>query len=480
MDKRAAYAYNRAYDMITARRGGHREDTEMNRVKGKEIGQRRRTGFCRVSAALLASAVLLAGCAQPAKEQPVPEMTEAPAALTPSPEPIPTPTPEPSPTPVPETDETRYQAAQELYDAGDFDAALDAFLALGDYEDSAERAFETKLARFRALCEQGQGYEAATACYALYLESGDQRAWDCCFELWGLVAPRETVSAGVNYTVGVRSDGTVVATGRNKVGQCNVQGWREVAAVSAGGWHPLALRFDGTVVAAGSDYFGQCRVGDWTDIVSISGGSSHSVGLRADGTAVAVGFDRFGQCQVSGWTDLIAVAAGCTHTVGLRRDGSVVAVGANDYGQCDVEGWTDIVMISASELNTVGLRADGTVVAAGSTEFGQCEVGEWKDIVAVSTYANSVRAGDEAIYFAHTVGLRADGTAVVTGSNLYGQSLVTEWTDLVSISAGGYHTAALRADGTAVATEITDPRGNGGQCDVGGWHDLALPPRDGQ
>ena len=447
----------------------------MNSVKDKGIGRQRSTGIRRMFAAILAAAVLLGGCAQSLEEKPVPEMTEAPAELTPSPEPIPTPTPEPSPTPVAETDETRYQAAQELYEAGDYEAALEIFSALGGYDDSEERAFETKLARFRAMCGQGQGYEAATGCYALYLESGDPRAWDCCFELWGLVAPRETVSAGVNYTVGVVNDGTVVATGRNKVGQCNVQGWREVAAVSAGGWHPLALRFDGTVLATGSDYFGQCRVGAWTDIVSISGGSSHSVGLRADGTAVAVGFDRFGQCEVGDWTELIAVAAGCTHTVGLHADGTVVAVGANDYGQCDVDDWTDIVMISASELNTVGLRADGTVVAAGSTEFGQCEVGGWTDIAAVSTYANSVKAGDQLIYFAHTVGLRSDGTPVVTGSNPYGQSLVTDWTDLVSISAGGYHTAALRSDGTAVATEVTDPRGNGGQCNVGGWHDLRLP-----
>jgi flagellar biosynthesis GTPase FlhF len=39
---------------------------------------------------------------------------------------------------------------------------------------------------------------------------------------------KEIVSIAVSsyYTVGLRSDGTVVATGYNKDGQCNVEGWK--------------------------------------------------------------------------------------------------------------------------------------------------------------------------------------------------------------------------------------------------------------
>ena len=35
------------------------------------------------------------------------------------------------------------------------------------------------------------------------------------------------------YTVGLRSDGTVVATGANSYGQCDVQNWRNIIAISA-------------------------------------------------------------------------------------------------------------------------------------------------------------------------------------------------------------------------------------------------------
>ena len=379
----------------------------------------------------------------------------------------------PEPTPFVETDEMRYEKALALLDAGSFDEALAAFEALGSYEDSEERCFETKLLRADALCEAGRGFEAATEVYQLYLDTGDPRAWDRCFALWERVTQRETVSAGVNYTVGVCNDGSVLATGRNKVGQCMVHDWENVAAVSAGGWHPLGLRFDGTVVATGSNYYGQLNVDEWTDIVAVSSGSSHSIGLRADGTALATGYNRFGQCELSGWSNLVAVAAGNTHSVGLRADGTVVAVGENENGQCDVDGWTNVIAISASELNTVALRADGTVLAAGDNNYNQCKVSEWTDIVAVSTYANAV--DEHTVFFAHTLGLRADGTVVATGSNRYGQSLVTGWDHMISVSAGGYHSAGLRDDGSAVATEVTDIRGNGGQCNVEDWTDLRIP-----
>ena len=433
---------------------------------------------------LVLAFVLLKGPLKPVKPMP----TAEPVAETPAPTPAPTPEPIPE-----ETDETRYQAALALLEEGRYDEAAEAFAALEGYADSADRLLEVKDRQAGALLEAGDCeaaaaiwlelggkerlYQAALDSYARYCGSGDAEDWVRCFALWGLIAPRETVSAGVNYTVGVRADGTAIATGRNKVGQLEVRGWTELAAVSAGGWHPLGLRTDGTVVSVGSDFYGQTQVSGWTDIVSISGGSSHSVGLKADGTAVAVGYNQFGQCDLGDWTELVAVAAGQAHTVGLRLDGTVVCAGANNYGQCDVQGWTDIVAVSASEMNTVGLRADGTVVAAGDNRSGQCDVQGWTDIVAVSTYANSVGLDDSTrVYFAHTLGLRADGTVVAVGSNRYGQIGVEGWTDMLTISGGGYHSAGLRADGVAVATVITDVRGDGGMSNVGDWPAMLLPP----
>ena len=270
----------------------------------------------------------------------------------------------------------------------------------------------------------------------------------------------QTISASYNTTVGVKTDGTVVAVGNNDDRQCNVDYWTDIVAASAGVCHTVGLRSDGTVVAAGGNVAGQCDVEGWTDIVAVSAGDWYTVGLKYDGTVVAAGGNGSGQCDVEGWTDIVAVSAGDYYTVGLKSDGTVVAVGDNHYGQCNVEDWTDIVAVSAGVIHTVGLKSDGTVVVAGSHGHGMDDVEDWTDIVAVS-------AGNW-----HTVGLKSDGTVVATSDSDdygdYGQRDVEEWTDIVAISAGNWHTVGLKSDGTVVATGYNDD----GQCNVGDWTNI--------
>ena len=272
-----------------------------------------------------------------------------------------------------------------------------------------------------------------------------------------------TLAAGGFHTVGIRSDGTVVATGNDDYGQRNIYSWSNIVAVAAGDNHTVGLHSDGTVVATGSNKYGQCDVNSWTDIVAVAAGVNHTVGLRSDGTVVATGNNDGGQCDVTNWTDIVAVAAGGWHTVGLCSDGTVVATGRNDIDLCDVNSRTDIVAVAAGFSHTVGLRSDGTVVAIGFNGKGQCNVDSWTDIVAVAARSN------------HTVGLRSDGTVVATGSNEYGQCDVNSWTGIVAVAAGSSHTVGLRSDGIVVAAGLN----NEGQCKVSGWNwkDIRLPQK---
>ena len=281
------------------------------------------------------------------------------------------------------------------------------------------------------------------------------------------------ISAGDHYTVGLKTDGTVVATqykgaSRYYGGECEVLGWKGIVAISAGDSHTVGLKADGTVCATqytgdSEDYDGQCEVSDWKDIVAISAGDSHTVGLKADGTVCATQYtgdfeDYDGQCEVSDWKDIVAISAGDGHTVGLKSDGTVVAVGRNKNGQCNVSSWKDIVAISAGNSLTVGLKADGTVVKAQyADEDGECEVPGWKDIVSIS-------AG-----YTHIVGLKADGTVVArqyVPLNDYGQCDVSEWHDIIAVSAGDIHTIGLKSDGTVVVVGDNTV----GQCDVSNWN----------
>ena len=144
-------------------------------------------------------------------------------------------------------------------------------------------------------------------------------------ELWAKAGVRQTVSAGDRYTVALRTNGSVVATGENGSGQCDVSGWTDIVSVSAGDNHTVGLKADGTVVAVGYPAQGQCSVSDWTDIVSVSAGTDCTVGLKVDGTVVSTCGTSYLGKELAKWTDIIAISAGYEHVVGIKADGTVVA-----------------------------------------------------------------------------------------------------------------------------------------------------------
>ena len=266
------------------------------------------------------------------------------------------------------------------------------------------------------------------------------------------------VTAGNVNTVGLQSDGTVVAVGSNFSGQLNVSSWTNITAVAAGYLFTVGLKSDGTVVGVGTNGngSGQLNVSSWTNIVAVEAGYYHTVGLKSDGTVAAVGDNSVGQLNVSSWTNIVAVAAGDLHTVGLQSDGTVVAVGDNYYGQTEVTGtaWANITAVAAGSAHTVGLKSDGTVVAVGWNDSGQLNVSSWTNIVAVA-------AG-----YVHTVGLKSDGTVVGAGDKGSGQLDVSSWTNIVAVAAGSFHTVGLKSDGTVV----TVGNNGQGQANVSSWH----------
>jgi len=64
------------------------------------------------------------------------------------------------------------------------------------------------------------------------------------------------------------------------------------------------LKADGTLVAVGDNKEGQCNTGSWRDIVAVATSDGNTVGLKADGTVVVVGNNEKGQCNTEGWRDI--------------------------------------------------------------------------------------------------------------------------------------------------------------------------------
>ena len=254
-------------------------------------------------------------------------------------------------------------------------------------------------------------------------------------------------------TLAVQANGCVNATCSWR----NVQNWIGITAVAAGGAHIVGLQTDGTVIALGQNRQGQCNVQTWEDIIAISAWRDHTVGLKRDRTVLVTHPMLLKTGAIARWSDIVAVSAGVDHVVGLKSNGTVVAEGYNLYDRCRVEGWTNIAAIATGGFLTAGLRYDGTVVATGKgfeeESEGACNVQDWSDIVAI------------AVGSCHTVGLKSDGRVIAVGRNRSGQCNVQDWTDIVAIAAGYNHTIGLRADGTVVAAGAN----NAGQCNTQNW-----------
>lgn len=278
---------------------------------------------------------------------------------------------------------------------------------------------------------------------------------------YAVKAARKPIACGKGgHIVALRCDGTVVATGDNTQGQCNVSDWRDIIAIATGENHTVGLKSDGTVVAVGDNEKGQCNVSGWKDIVALDAGKAITVGLKSDGTIViSQSHNSYASDELAkalNWKDIVAIAVGLHSDtiVGLKSDGTVVATerfrneeflywgneivaisgdmglrangtvtqysyGGNKRIDADIESWKNIVAISSSSFVSVGLKDDGTVVAKFRLPYDD-EVIDWKNIVAIAGWCRTI------------VGLRSDGT-VFTTSKHYREE-VSHWKDIMPVS----------------------------------------------
>ncbi len=229
------------------------------------------------------------------------------------------------------------------------------------------------------------------------------------------------VAAGTNHSLVLKSDGTVWSFGANGNGQLGdttttsrsspvqVVGLTGVTAIAAGGLgnYSLALKSDGTVWAWGYNADGELgnglsasttspvQVAGLTNVIAIAGGGYHSLALRSDGTIWGWGYDAYGQlgdggtaaehniAHVNGLTNIIAIAAGQYHSVAVKSDGTVWTWGYNTDGELgvgnttrssvpvQVTGLTGVLAVAAGVDDTIALTTSGSLSAWGVNDKGQ-------------------------------------------------------------------------------------------------------------
>ncbi len=183
----------------------------------------------------------------------------------------------------------------------------------------------------------------------------------------------EAIAAGVEHTFILKTDGSLWVTGRNNYGQLGTGDTVDittpveiivggpsvgVAAVSAGLNHTMILKTDGTLWATGRNTNGQLGTGDTIDVdtpvevltggisgsvASVAAGGSLTAILKTDGTLWMAGAyaGTYGNSSstplevtgesVSGGVDTIS--SGGSHVLIVTTDGALWAKGTNGYGQ---------------------------------------------------------------------------------------------------------------------------------------------------
>ena len=235
-----------------------------------------------------------------------------------------------------------------------------------------------------------------------------------------------SVAAGGDFTVALKTDGTLWAWGGNDYGQLGngtvvsaaqpVQVLDQVTAVSAGDYHVAAIRADGTLWTWGDNLYGQ--LGDGTrdsvsaphqvlaDVRFAVMGDYHAAAISTDGTLYTWGSNLDGQLGTGGLGDttdeetgatlqlmpaavslpaaVSNVTVGAGHTAAILSDGTLWTWGRNDAIQLGLteagaQVWepgqvVELVpaqAVSAGTDQTVCLLTDGEVQAWGSPAMGQ-------------------------------------------------------------------------------------------------------------
>lgn len=275
------------------------------------------------------------------------------------------------------------------------------------------------------------------------------------------------VSAGLDYTLALKGDGTVWSFGLNNRGNLGdgtavprgtpvqADGLSGVEEVSAGAAHSLARKSDGSVWSWGDNTAGQLGGGGGT------------------GSMVAA------PMQIPGLGGVLSVAAGTDHSLAAKGDGSVWSWGSNDAGQLgtggaafgspspvQVAGLSGIVKVCSSGDASFALESDGSLWAWGDNSYGQLGDGTTTSrdtpvevllsgVVALKSLANRTFAvtedGSTWAWGYNANGELGDGTATHRPTPVQVQNasgcVITAGTEYVSF--------ALKEDGALLAWGVT-------------------------
>ncbi len=221
------------------------------------------------------------------------------------------------------------------------------------------------------------------------------------------------VSAGIDHTCGVRSNGILTCWGAGKTVATDGLNYGQ-SILPAGTFTQVSagldftcglLKSDGTIACWGDNSYGQSTPPSGT-FTQISAGQLVACGLKSDGALACWGFNGYGVSNPPVGT-FTQVTAGSEFACGLKSDGTLACWGINYSGQTNAPAGM-FTQVSAGEFHACGLKSDGTVACWGENEMGEANP-------PAGTFTQ-VSAG-----WSMTCGLKSDGNLACWGGNFAGQ-----------------------------------------------------------
>ena len=362
------------------------------------------------------------------------------------------------------------------------------------------------------------------------------------------------ISGGYNYFAALEKNGTVWTWGSNSYGQLGInnnnqnepiavqarekvllengeekeQEITNVIDIATGNYYTVALKRDGTVWATGYNGNGELGTGDsknrtlfeqvklnkdgeyLQNIIAISAGQNTTYALSEDGTVWSWGYNGYGQIgtgdtnartypeKMNNKNTIVKISAGSQYLAMIDASGYVWSVGYNGYGQfgtgdttnsnlpiqmIDTDGnaLKNVKDIATGSNHTIILKQDGSVFGVGLNSHGELGIGNTTSpqnrIVQVLDSQNAPVTNIKNIYAAgYSTYLTLDKGMYVTGYNNYGQLYTGDTTTkstaiLVQEDKKIITVAALKNDSyaSAFATEEGNVYtiGYNGHCELG-------------
>jgi alpha-tubulin suppressor-like RCC1 family protein len=281
------------------------------------------------------------------------------------------------------------------------------------------------------------------------------------------------VSAGIQFTSAIKTDGTLWGWGRADSGQLGTNdttqrntpvttfaGGTNWKYISSGGYHNAAIKTDGSLWVWGEGGSGRLGTNDTTpnrntpvttfaggtNWKQVSAGGAHTAAIKTDGTLWTWGFNGFRQLGINstdgnintpvttfaGGNNWKQVACGSEHTAAIKTDGSLWTWGTNSDGRLGINNTTSPILtpvttfsggntwksVACGNKHTVAIKTDGSLWTWGLGGDGQ--LGDFTTInrsTPVTTFVGGNNWKHVSAGLQFTSAIKTDGTLWGWGKN---------------------------------------------------------------